>query len=641
MILAWISSIPAVLAAAVVVFVPGCLVLWGFRRVRGLSLIALAPIASVAMFAVAALLLGLPSIGWSVASFAGTLLVMALAAWGLGQLFGPPRVDAASPRSARWLLPVGIALGVILGAWRLISYIQDPAGISQTNDSVFHMNAIRHALDTADVSSLHLTSVIGGTGFYPAAWHALVSMTVLLSGTDIAVSVNAITLIVGAAVWPLGIAWMVRVITRSDRIAALAAVMSPALQTFPLLMFQWGVLFPNALSVSLLPAAVAAVIVSADLYDPAHRLRSSGRIALIIAMTMAALALSHPAALPIWGLMLVIWFTDRMLRAGARPTTIAAAIAAWLLLAGAWYLMTRGTDGAHWPPFRGKVEALLEVVVNGQLGIAPAWVISAFMAAGLVVALRAEAWRWLVVVWLGFSALYVLVAAVGMPVIRDVLLGPWYADPYRLAALAPMAVIPLAAIGIDRLARVIVGRGREVATNRRQIVVAMAAAAVAMSGITFWRPVPMPAFLQGTFDTDSRYLTTSDSYLSEDERALLESLDDYVPSEARVIANPSTGAAFGYMLSGRDVYPRTWTPPKTAEWDVIAEELRDVSTEPAVCDALASMGSPAYVLDFGEGELGPGRFVMPGLTDFAGRPGFELVAKRGDASLWQITACED
>jgi hypothetical protein len=153
------------------------------------------------------------------------------------------------------------------------------------------------------------------------------------------------------------------------------------------------------------------------------------------------------------------------------------------------------------------------------------------------------------------------------------------------------------------------------------------------------RPVAMPAVTQGTYDRESRYLAADDAYLSPDERELLESLDDYVPAGARVIANPSTGSGFGYFLSGRDVYPRTWAAPQTEAWQTLAAGLRDAATDPEVCDALEVYGSPRYVLDFGAGERAAGRYVLPGMTDFAGKPGFELVDAVGDASLWLITAC--
>ncbi len=69
------------------------------------------------------------------------------------------------------------------------------------------------------------------------------------------------------------------------------------------------------------------------------------------------------------------------------------------------------------------------------------------------------------------------------------------------------------------------------------------------------------------------------------------------------------------------------------------EDLADLTDDPAVCPAVDALGVE-YVLDFGESEDGPGKWEMPGLTGFAEGDGFELVAERGDASLWRITGCE-
>ena len=236
MILDWAASSPVVLVAAALVLIPGALLLRGTLRLRGLALWASAPVASVAMVVIAALVLGFTPVSWSPLSLAIALLVMVLAGWGLGRLLGRPVTDETTS-GARWFLPLGIALGVVFGGWRLIAYIQDPAGISQTNDSVFHMNAIRYVLDTADASSLHISAVIGGTGFYPAAWHAIVSTVVMLTGSEIAVAANAVTLVIGAVIWPLGVAWLTRTVTGSRTTGAMAAILSPALQMFPLLMF--------------------------------------------------------------------------------------------------------------------------------------------------------------------------------------------------------------------------------------------------------------------------------------------------------------------------------------------------------------------------------------------------------------------
>lgn len=641
MILDWLAQTPVLLLATGVLFLPGIGALW-LVGLRGVALLAAAPIFGVASTGVLALLLGAVGVGWSPLSWGCGSAVLLAAAWLAGRAFGPPASEDA-PERRRGLLRLAIGVGAAIGLARLMAYITDPGGISQTNDAVFHMNAVRFIVENADASSLHITAVVGGSGFYPAAWHALVSLLVLLTGTSIPIAANMVTLVIGGVIWPLGITWLTLITTRSRTAAAFAAVLSSALQTFPLLMFQWGVLFPNALSTALIPAAVAWVIHLGrwTAHGPVRRVI---RAALVIAVIIASLALSQPSALLVWALLCAVWLTSLLFRPAGRVSPIlrvSLVVVLWLGLAVTWFVLARGTSGSHWPPFRSKPEAVLDVLLNGQVLIPFAWGVSALALLGVVAALRESELRWLVAAWAAVGALYALVASVGHPVVRDVLLAPWYADPYRLAALAPIVVIPLAAVGSTAMTRWIAGRVRQDRVDpQRRDAVGLAIAAVLMVVLVLLRPVAMPAFLEGTYDRESRYLLTDDSYLDPEERSLLESLPSLVEPGARVIGNPSTGTGFGYMLSGVDVYPRTWSQPTSAAWAVLAADLRDAATVPEVCDALESFGDVRYVLDFGLGEEGPGRYEVPGMTDFVGQDGFEKVAGDRDASLWRITACE-
>lgn len=644
MILDWFAILPVFLAVSLLVFAPGISALAGVG-LRGLALIAFAPAMSVAMISVAAILLAQIGVEWSPLSLCVVLLVVIAITWLVGFLLGRvPRQIVAAP--SRWLLPVALVIGILFGLWRLAAYIQDPGGISQTNDAVFHLNAVRHILETSDASLLNVSSVIGGRGFYPGAWHTIVSMTVLLTGTEISVAANALTLVIGAGVWALGIAWLTRVMTGSSIVASYAAVLSGALHAFPLLMFQWGVLYPNALSTALIPASVAVVIMLPRWASTDRVGRGIIRAALFVGVAGGALLMAQPAAALAWGLISVIWFSTWMLTR-ARPAALAARIgiilAAWLVLAAIWVYFSRGTSGSHWPPFRGKLEVFADVLLNTQLRLPAAIGVSFLMLVGLVLAVRSRELRWFVGAWLAISALYVFVAAVGAPIVRDGLLGPWYADPYRITALAPIVIIPLAAVGLDGLVRlgqrVWERRGSPFAPTMAFVAIALGVASLGMIMIILFRDVAMPAFVEGTFDEESRYIAVADSYLDPDERALLEQLDDYVEEDERVLGNPGTGTGFGYFFSGVDVYPRTWSPPRSDAWAILASSLRDAQRDPAVCDALEVYGDPDFVLDFGSAEMGPGRYDMPGMTGFAGQDGFELVAREGDASLWRITAC--
>lgn len=652
MIGAWAGALPALLVAFAVVFVPG-LVMGAGLRLRGLALWALAPVLGVAATAGLALVYGAARIPWAAWTIAAGLAVLAGLAWLVGWWLGPRRTAAATPGHGIRLLAAGLAIGVTLTTVRFVIYVHDPAAISMTNDAVFHLNAVRHILETASASSLQISSVVGSRGFYPAAWHALASAVVLFTGVEIPVAANMVSLVIAAGVWTLGVTWFAqRMSAPGSPVPALTAALSASLVVFPMLMFQWGVLYSFALSLALVPAVAGLAVGSARWMRTdapvAGRLRPAVLLGLLLVAGLGAIALSQPASLLTWAIIAVSWFTWWAIPAavsaqGARRWVLAGATAAavvvFVLL---WIALSRSTSGSHWPPFRSKVEAVLDVLLNGTVLLPVMTGVSLLMIAGLVVAVLRRELRWLATSWLVLAGLYVLAASVGNPSLRRNLLGAWYADPYRIAAACAVVIVPLAAFG---LAWIATWATRAISRRRGAEAEAFGArwglVAVAGLGVVALIAAPMiqmRAVTQGTVDAESRYIT--EDYLSPDERALLERLDEHVAEDERVIGNPSTGMGFGYMLSGRDVFPRTWAHPRTPEWQAIQNGLRDAGTDPEVCDALETYGSPDFVVDFGLGEETPGRYELEGMTDFAGQPGFELVDSEGEASLWRITACE-
>ncbi|MBD8022252.1 DUF6541 family protein [Microbacterium gallinarum] len=651
MIGTWLGALPALVIAVAVLFGPG-LAIGAALRLRGLALWALAPVVSVAVVAGLALVFGFAKVPWEAWSILAGVAVAAGLAWLARFLLGPrPPLPARDARGT-WLVTAGLAVGGLLTAARFIVYVHEPAAISMTNDAVFHLNAVRFVLETGSASSLHVSGVIGAQGFYPAAWHAITSAVVQFTGVEIPVAANMVSLVIAAGVWTLGITWFARRISGAPAVtAALAASLSASLAVFPMLMFQWGVLYSYALSLALLPAAAALVVGSPRWFagrgPTSGPVRTAALLGVLALAAAGAIALSQPATLLAWAVLSVAWFSfwaiSRAVRTPGRGRVILllAVAAVWGAFALLWYLLTRSTSGSHWPPFRGKVEAVLDVLLNGQVLLPVMLGISILMIAGLVVAVLRPELRWLAAAWAVFGMLYAVSASIGHPGLRRWLLGAWYADPYRIAAAGATVVIPLAAIG---LAVIAAWAARSISARRgfraERFGAAWAMAVVAGLGVVTLVAVPMiqmRAVTQGTVDAESRYIT--EDYLSPDERALLERLDVHVAEGERVIGNPSTGMGFGYMLSGVDVFPRTWAPPRTEPWRVIEDDLRDAAEDPAVCEALEVYGSPSYVLDFGLGEDTPGRFELPGMTDFAGRSGFELVDAEGEASLWRITAC--
>ncbi|HWM16557.1 MAG TPA: DUF6541 family protein [Microbacterium sp.] len=641
----WFAQTPALVAAILVVLTPGLLIGWA-AGLRGLALWAVATPLGTAALTGLSLLLGLFGVGWWLLPALIGTIVVALVAWALRFSLKLGRVPAKEPLShpaLRFAVPAGVAVGLLLVLFRVGLYIGDPSAISQTNDASFHLSALRFALETGGASPLELSRVIGAESFYPSAWHVLASLVAQLSGCSVEVAANVVSLAIAAIAWPLGIAYLTRAVAGATA-AAVAAALAASVAAFPLLLVQWGILYPQLLAVAMLPAAIALVVDHRALTSgPGHQAARWARLLLLVAGAALAVTAAQPSVL-LALISAVLAYTAwevvarwRSLTVRGRSIGLALVVTIAVITAVLWWLFSRSVS-VTWPPSTGRVTAVVEVIFNGFLGYPWAVGTSILMVIGLIVAVRTPAMRWLATLWVLLAGLYVVAASIGLPWLRGFLVGAWYEDPYRLAALVPVAAIPLAGIG----AAVVAGwAAKALAPGRERTGVWAALGVVTIIGVISLAVSPQIArrdVFAHRIDPNL-YTVTADSYLSADELALLERLDETVPADAVVIGNPSTGMALGYAISGRNVIPRTWSPPPGETYDVLWTSLRDVADDPAVCPALEAFGAE-YVLDFGPGEEYPGRWIMPGFTNIDGQSGFELVDREGAATLWRVTACD-
>ncbi len=638
----WFAAAPSVVVLLVLLFGPGLAIGWGLR-LRGVLLWGVAPVASTAALALSAVALGLVGVRWSLLSVTVCVALLALLSWVVGLGFKRVRpLPTSGSRGLRRLITVGVLIGAVVGAVRMGVFIGDPTNLSQTNDAVFHLNAIRFIVDTGSASSLDLTHMVGSKAFYPAAWHAFASLAVQVTGASPVVVANALSLVLCGPVWAMSIALLTWVATRgSIASSAFAGALAPWLLAAPFLTLKWGVLYAYTMSLAIFPSvcAVAVLVVWRLIADTEERSRRLGTVqgAILIFIGALALALAQPAFIVAWLIVILagaIWGVAEVWKLVDRPTRgkliagvsvlVVAAIVVTLLL-------TRSTSGSHWKPPRSRPEAIVDILLNSHVGLPVAPLISILAIVGLVVSVMRPHLRWLATTWIAYSAIYFVAATVGRQGIRTALLGAWYGDPNRLAALLPVVVIPLAAIGLATIVTWAARRIRPSARDEQPIawtLVALAclgAITVAASALGYDARNPNP------------YAMSAESYLSRDEAALIARLPGVV-GEARVVTNPSTGGALAYALAGTDVYPRTWAMPGSADFALLERSLNDAAHQPAVCRALSHLGAE-YVLDFGLGSSTPGRWVMPGMTGFEGREGFVLVDREGDARLWRITAC--
>lgn len=667
--MSWLEAVPAALVAVVWCVAPG--VVW--LRVLGWHGIACwggAPVVSVALVAVTAVVSGRLGVPW------GPLPVVAATVLGAVVLFGIRAAMRQRPRSSGgpaapsryvaflrggsdgpWSRPAllaGLVVTVALGWLTVVLAFGRVDAISPTYDAVHHYSAVAHILTTGDGSSLtlgELTSPGRPTG-YPAAWHDLVALVVLTSGASIPAASNLMAFAAAAVVWPLGCALLTRQVAGPRAgVLLVAPVLATAFTAMPWLVMTWGVLWPNLLGLALVPAALAAVVAFVMPADDSALSRSSAL--LLGAVAAPGLSLAHPNAvisLLVLGLSPVavaaIVSAVRAARAGKRLRTVAGPVGAVALAAGvlwllAWSPFLASVRAFDWPASMGARDAVLGVLWNGTNGRPPLYVVSVLVLVGGVFALRHARTAWLVPAHLTSAFLYVLAIAREGDVVTA-LTGAWYNDSYRLAAMVPITGVPLAAIGVTGTVSGLVGvwarRASRPSGSPNMVTVTAAAvtltAAVLVVASDGFR-VGVHAFVvAGTYQREATWM------LQPGQRDFLEAAGRAVPAGEVVAANPWTGNALVYPLTGREtMFPHmsgNWTP----EQKLIQERLRDAAVDPSVCRAVRATDLK-YAID------GPVSYwpwdrrsqSFPGLTDLDRAPGFEPVLSGGGSTLYRITAC--
>lgn len=635
--MSWILVLPAIIVSAAVLLLPGLAIGVGIG-LRRLWLWALAPAISVTVLALAAIALPLVGLPWAPLTIAVFALVFAALVIALFRFALRAKFTVAAPGArASWPTPVAWAVGAAVLALYFVLGIGSPANISQTFDNVFHLNAIAYIGQTANASPLDiggLTAPNGGSGFYPAAWHAMVQLVAQLSGVSIAVAINAFNLAALVLAWPAGIILLTRQVAGRTPIVTLSAgILSAAFAAAPLHMLHYGVLYPYFLGLVLIPATVATLMQLLRVTNdrviapplacgvlllglvPATMLAHPGT-------AMGALALSVPvvfiAALRTWGSLTPL----------ARITRIAALCVFCVI--GILVVWKLGIED-FWGPRQDTFSALKQTTTLALNGYGFQTLVTALVVIGAWFAFKRRNSAGIVGVAMVVVAAGLYFVALGasnywLRVVTQL----WYGDAPRLGAIVPIAVIPVAALGVRAML------GRRGAFRRGAALPAVIALVTLLVltqlGSGMQRLV---ADMRGSYAT-----TDTSALLSTDERALLERLPDEVGEGEMIAGSPWTGAALAYALADRRVVlTHMFMTNPGADRDLIMSELGDADENPEVCEALDRL-NVRWVLDFGEHEVHGGDHSYPGVENLEYSDAVVEVDREGDAALYRVVACD-
>lgn len=637
----WVTALPAFLVTAAALVIPGLVILitgWGWRRP---SVLFLAPAVSTAVIALSAVAAPLVGLRWSLAPIAVVTIVIALVALALRRAAGsttrPPVRIAAWIAASAGFFAASITLLV-----QFARAFGSPHDIAQRFDNIVHLNSVAFAVQTGNASSFHIGAT-SDISFYPGAWHALAALAAPFADGSVPVAVNAANLAVVAILWPASSLALTAVLFGTRPIAMITtAALTTGFGAFPALFFNWGVLYPNAVGYAMIPAAVAAV---------AAALRVRGRWAivrdvLLVLLILGGTGLGHPnAALAVFvfsAAFVVNSLAQRAVTTRSRRDLIVLAVwigALLVVFAGLWRVARTGAEHSGWAPWQSIAQAFGEAVFVAPRGFVNTYLIVALVFVGLIAAVRSP--RALPTIAPFVVAVVLFVVASGFVAdhwLRQFLTNPWYNDSNRLAALLPIAAIPVATLGAVWIADLV-----RTAAPRLFVHPWAGPAALTLAGVGLFSVALGPNVSGALAQVREAYTSTDDSLLlSTDEIALLERVEEEIEPDALIIGSPRTGASLAYAFASREVTEKHIFGLPSEDERFLNGNLRHIEDDPEVCDAVARTGVD-YVLDFGRRDVidsDGAANAYNGVQDLTPSEHLVLVDAEGDdARLFRIEGC--
>ena len=684
----WLVFPVAGLVAFAILIAPGYLVTWIAGVERHIRL-GLAPLISLTMLTLAGL--GAYALGWHWGVFpvvvvTALAVIYAVIVRRVGDLSGSKLVG-----ERRLLIPGAFLITAVLSGLRTLVDIHGVDSVSQSYDGVYHLNTVAMIRDTGQASPLHMNLGRAPTfdGFYPNAWHALVSLVLRVTapiGATIPTVANATTIVIVTVVWTSGVLALATTLTRRREQVALIVLLAHAIPLFPALFVGFGVLYPNLTGYALIPGILAlivhAVTPTVVQMPPRARTRRILAAGMIVIPSLVGLTNAHPSATIVAGIASVIIGASAASQhlfhlnhpgvpleahdnrhawrmTGAHLVTL---VASSVIIVAGYALATRipttaaylAVDPKGWQPLHpGRLHALVYTLAlaAGSWFQNPVFLLTIpvgmVVIIGWVVAFTRPRWMWVAWTHLAIVILNVEVMGESDPHLRALVTGLWYTDTQRLAALLPLTSVPLLALGFITLRRTLLNpwlarRGRAPWSPRRLSAAALVVMLVCQLA---------PTALQVDRLTRQTYalpeVASHDKLLlSAQERRLLERLGDTVPEGDAVIGNPWDGSVYAWALGGRrTVFPQMSGYLTLVDWR-IAHELGDNRYRTRACAMLADTNA-RWLLDFGpyylwDEEDGARRFASyPGVDWASTHPEFTLVDHEGRARLYRIEWCDD
>lgn len=677
----WVLFCALFSALAALVLIPGALVTYGITGRKSFSLL-LAPAISVS-------LIELLAIGYALVGIESSYVSLAVGALFTGMLVisfrlirvGRIRCFSGFDLDVK-LLALALLFAFALTVDIYVLPLDGPASFAQDSDNTFHMSLIQSFVSSGCWSPLSasLYSDVGGCwtvsapadvpSFYPAAWHALAASVVSIGGVSPEFAANVTNCVILVVVFPLSLLLLLLVIFPGKRLLQLSGIIVMyAFGSFPwgTLLSVSGPLFPNTLGFCLLPAnaALCLMLFSRVGKGVGYRLRLAG----LLAMTMFSMLVAHPNAAFTLAIFLapflvsLIWRCSfKRLRSHKFATLIciifiAAFVAVWVGLY--FFPPLYATTHFEWATTATIVDASLNCFFLNYRWDGTNIFLILLVLLGVGYSVKRRRYLWLTVSFILASGIYVVGSSCD-GLVKGVVSGFWYTDPYRLGASACLLAIPLAAMGLYAalsLLRLALYKLNFSSTGSRASICFVLLFVV---GGLYAGNISIPGYGQlstpiGEYKATSRASNSYDrpNLLDEQEKGFCRKACLITGSDA-VYNNSDDGSTFAYSLYGMNLVNRRSLGEArgTLNGDaaLLTQKLNELDYNQEVRSVLRE-NKIKYILnlDYGGEPLGE-RCYYGGynpdnwrgfncLTD--DNPGIKVILAEGDCRLYEVIYSEE
>lgn len=693
----YVASIICLAAIAV----PGTLSLWAAGVPLSWS-VSCSPLIGLTLLAVVGQLLALAGIASSPLLIFGIEAVIVVAVFAVTRALGLRQLRM--PRIPLWMPLVYAVIGAALGYNLFVSRIGSPDALFQAYDVTQHLNIIQSMSESGRFTSLgvnpYMSAADAGiapvdySGFYPAAWHALCALVVMVSGVATTVSINASMFVMCAVAFPLAVLALIAALFPDNKKAQLiGAVVCLAFVSFPWNLLTFGPVYPNVAGYCLVPAAMAAFV---SLLSDGHDASGRARLGIILLASALGLALCHPSAIFTCVVILSPYVVHRICDAcdacdekGAKlPVKLGLSFAFVAFVAAFWiacYKLPafRDTVSHTWKPYAWAWQEIVNILLlSHTFGFytetAAQYALAALVVFGFLKCAFTRGKRWMGVSYL-LTCYILVIAATHNDELKQLVAGFWYTDPMRLASVCVIAAIPLAVLGMDWLHRVLcrlldrynapLGR----ATRTRALGCAVAALFLVVNFMPSFnlagthrtytdeeykkygdledrdRPVKSLSTTFGDYRQIASDIYTYNEPLDSTERVFLSKVQELVGEGDLIVNDPMDGSFLAYGVYGMRMYYRNFTGFGGSDETDVSRTLRlhlNEYTENNEVKAAVEETGARYVLVM-RGTKAEASFIdlrgdydqslFCGITSITEEtPGFKLLLKTGSMALYEI-----